>query len=207
MTILTETPHAGEYILSEANGSLSREEVTVSGGAFVAGTVLGKITVGAATAAAIVGTGNATISTIAVGAGAVPGVHTLRAISATKLWLLSPEGQYLGQATAGTEANIGGLTFTVTAGGTAMVAGDSFAITVAAGSGNYTAHDPDATNGSQIAAAILYAGVDATTATTGGITARQTEVNAETLTWAAGISADEKAAAIAALATHQIIVR
>lgn len=207
MTTLTEAPHAGEYILSEANGALSRETASVSGGPFDAGTVLGQITVGAATAATIVGTGNATISTIVVVAGAVPGVHTLRAIAATKLWLLGPDGQYLGQATAGTAATLGGLTFTVTAGGTAMVAGDSFAITVAAGSSAYTAHDPDATDGSQVAAAVLYAAVTASTAVDATVTARQAEVNDNYLTWADGISAGEKTAAIAALATHQIIVR
>lgn len=45
MTILTETLHTGEFIIAEANGSLSREEVTiVSGQNLVAGTVVGKVT-------------------------------------------------------------------------------------------------------------------------------------------------------------------
>lgn len=45
MTALTEGRHAGEFILSEANGNRSREEVTiVSGEDLAAGTVLGKIT-------------------------------------------------------------------------------------------------------------------------------------------------------------------
>lgn len=45
MTILNEGIHTGEFLLSEANGSLSREEVTVvSGAAMVSGTVLGKVT-------------------------------------------------------------------------------------------------------------------------------------------------------------------
>ena len=43
---LTETLHAGEFIVSEANGTRSREEVTVAAAAAAlpAGQVLGKIT-------------------------------------------------------------------------------------------------------------------------------------------------------------------
>jgi len=46
MTTLTETPHAGEFLVSEANGTLSREVVTIASGSGVvpAGLVLGKIT-------------------------------------------------------------------------------------------------------------------------------------------------------------------
>jgi hypothetical protein len=43
----TEGKHPGEFIISEANGHRSREVVTIDNGAdLVAGTVLGKITVG-----------------------------------------------------------------------------------------------------------------------------------------------------------------
>jgi len=46
--MLTETSHAGEFILAEANGSLSREEIVISSGEGVlkAGTVLGKLASG-----------------------------------------------------------------------------------------------------------------------------------------------------------------
>ena len=45
MATLTEGKHAGEFIISEGNGWISREAVTiVSGQTLVAGTVLGKIT-------------------------------------------------------------------------------------------------------------------------------------------------------------------
>lgn len=51
MSTLTEGPHAAEFILSEANGQRSRENVTLEGGftdagVIVAGTVLGKLTSG-----------------------------------------------------------------------------------------------------------------------------------------------------------------
>lgn len=45
MATLTEARHAGEFILSEANGTRSREAVTVvSGQNLAAGTVVGRIT-------------------------------------------------------------------------------------------------------------------------------------------------------------------
>lgn len=46
-TTLTEGPHTGEFILSEANGQLSREEVTIeSGQDLSAGHVLGEASSG-----------------------------------------------------------------------------------------------------------------------------------------------------------------
>lgn len=40
----TEATRAGEFLLSEANGTRSREAIIVTGGSFPAGQVLGKIT-------------------------------------------------------------------------------------------------------------------------------------------------------------------
>lgn len=46
MTALVEGKHTGEFLLSEGNGTISREEVTIAAaaGALSAGTVVGKIT-------------------------------------------------------------------------------------------------------------------------------------------------------------------
>jgi hypothetical protein len=45
MTVINESRHAGEFMVSEANGHRSREVVTIaSGAALEAGTVLGKVT-------------------------------------------------------------------------------------------------------------------------------------------------------------------
>lgn len=45
--MITEDPRTGEFLLAEANGTLSREEVVIaSGRSLVAGTVLGKLTSG-----------------------------------------------------------------------------------------------------------------------------------------------------------------
>ncbi|MFM8748395.1 MAG: head decoration protein [Aestuariivirga sp.] len=57
MTVLVETRHPGEFILSEANGHRSREAVTIASGAGIiaAGTVLGRITASGRYAASAVG--------------------------------------------------------------------------------------------------------------------------------------------------------
>lgn len=44
MATLTESRHRGEYCIAEANGDRSREVVTLTGGPYVPGEVLGKIT-------------------------------------------------------------------------------------------------------------------------------------------------------------------
>jgi len=48
MATLTEARRTGEFLISEANGTRSREKVTIAAAAsaLVAGTVMGKITVG-----------------------------------------------------------------------------------------------------------------------------------------------------------------
>lgn len=121
MTVLTEGPHTGEYIVSEANGTRSREVITLASGTTgIAGMVLGKVTA----------------------------------------------------------------------------------------SSKYVPLAPAATDGSQNAAAILFDNVDASaTDRAAVITARDTEVRGSSLTWPAGISAPNKAAALAALAALGIVER
>jgi hypothetical protein len=75
-------------------------------------------------------------------------------------------------------------------------------------SGKYTRHNTGAADGSQTAAAILRSDCDASTADTACvIVARLAEVADARLIYMAGITAPNKTAAIAALATNNIIVR
>lgn len=208
MAALTEGKRAGAFIVSEAPGSRSRSIGTIDTGNLAAGTVLGKITHGAATASAITGTGNATCSAVTVGGGAQVGAHKLIAIAATKLQLFAPDGAYLGLVTAGTAATLGGLTFTITAGGTAMAAGDFFTITVAAGTGKYVQYDQDGVNGTEVAAGILYDNVNAIADDVDAVIINlDAEVNGAEITWPDDIEAGEKTAAIAQLSALGIIVR
>jgi len=74
-------------------------------------------------------------------------------------------------------------------------------------SGEYAALDHNASDGSQIAAAVLFDAVDATSAAVEAVvSAALTAVNESELIWPAGINSGEKASAIAALSAHHIEV-
>jgi hypothetical protein len=212
-TVLSDDRRStASYIVSEAaNPTRSREQVIVASGSgkLKAGTVLAKASLGAATAAAKSGgnTGNGTISAVTTLPDAKPGVYKLRFTAATTWALTDPDGFALANGANGV-ANANDLAFTTTAGGNAFVAGDGFDITVAAGSGKYKPLAPAAVDGTEIAAAILYEGCDATSADVRRtITARDTEIQVDMLTWPAGITDPQKNAALASLAQQGIIAR
>lgn len=198
-----------EFLLYEADSGHSRDGVVIDGGsgALASGTVLAPLanTAAAATASAIDGTGNATISAVVVSLEAHPGANLLTAATATTLTLYSPSGTELGVATAGTAATIGGLTFTVTAGSTAMVAGDTFTITVTHSAIN--ADQYDATTDTAVAGILMYA----TDATDGDRLAtaitRDADVVASLLVWKAATTKAQKDAAIVLLRAKGIIAR
>lgn len=75
-------------------------------------------------------------------------------------------------------------------------------------SGKYTLHNNAASDGSEVAAAVLLAAVDASAADARALVlTRLCEVKGVLLTWKSGISAPDKAAGIVALAVNHIIVR
>lgn len=77
-----------------------------------------------------------------------------------------------------------------------------------AATGKYTEHNPAGADGSEVAVAVLYAGVDASTADAAAVvTSRDAEVQADLLVWSAGISVPQKTAALADLAAVGIVVR
>lgn len=208
MTVLTEGKHTGEFLLSEGNGYISREAIIIAAaaGAMVPGQVLGKITVGAATAAAVAGnTGNGTMGAVTLGAGAKAGVYKLTIIEAAAnagaFVVEDPDGVTIGHGNVASAFSAGGLAFTLADGATDFAAGDQFTITVAAGSGKHVAYNPAATDGSQVAAGILYAAVkDLTTDQDAVMIARLAEVRKTDLT---GLDT----AGEAALAARNILCR
>lgn len=165
MTTLNEGKHTGEFLLSEGNGTISREQVTIAAAAAAmdAGTVVGKITVGAATAAAVSGnTGTGTVGTVTLSAGAKAGVYKVTMIepaaNAGAFIVEDPDGVTIGHGTVAVAFSAGGLAFTISD-ATDFIAGDQFTITVAAGSGKYVAYDASAADGSQVAAGIAYSNI------------------------------------------------
>lgn len=213
MPTATEGRYAAEFIVSEAPGTRSREVgVLAMGENLEAGAVLGKITRAGATVAAVAGnTGNGTIAAPTVGAAKV-GVYRAiciePAVNAGAFSIEDPDGVQVGVATVGVAFAGGGLAFTIADGATDFVAGDSFTITIAAGSGEYVRWNPANTNGSQTAVALLYDNVDATDAATEGvIIARDAEVNDAEIVYFTGATAGNKTTAKAQLALVGIIAR
>jgi peptidoglycan/LPS O-acetylase OafA/YrhL len=95
MTVFTEGRATAEFMISEARGFRSRDAITIvlGQGKLAAGTVLSKLAVGAATAAAKSGgnTGNGTVSAVTVLTGAKAGVYTLPLLHT---WSLAVEEQF-----------------------------------------------------------------------------------------------------------------
>jgi len=126
---LYSNPPLADFVLSEAEGQRSRDNIMViqTGAAVPSGTVLSVKTAGvgefAHDEAAV---GNSTIGAITVGAAAKFGIYTGEFTSATVAALTDPSGAAVANVTLGVAFNTGGLTFTMTAGATAHVAGDVF---------------------------------------------------------------------------------
>lgn len=189
--------------------------ITAGGTAFVAGdtftvTATQKLgNPGITSTAGATNTGNGTLGSLTAN-GYAPqlGVYTVEFDDATHFVVNDIGGVEVGHGTTGVAFAAGGLGFTITAGGTAFVAGDSFAITVAAGSGKWRAWDPGNADGSQFAAGILFATKNALLADKPGLAiARSAEVNGSELIWPTGISAAQTASGLAQLKALGIIAR
>jgi len=226
MTVFVEDlARTAKYIVSEASGYRSREQVMIAGGSGIlkAGAVLAKllankgvVTVGVAV---FTGTGNGvfTPANPAYGAGVQEGTYLVRLIEAAanagNFEVVRPDGSIDGIAAVAV-AYDGQIKFTIADGATDFSNAAQFAVPVTiaelAGAGKYTPYNPTGVNGSQIATAILYEGCDATDAGVDvrrTITARDTEVVAAELRYAEGVTGDQKTAALASLATFGIIGR
>lgn len=158
-SILSTDSHVKAIILSEASGNRSRENIVVTqtGVALASGTLLTKSGDTATTATSVAtsgNTGNPTFGTIAVGAAAIPGAYKLTFTAPTKFDVEDPDGVKIGTGTTGVAFSKSGVGFTLTAGGTAAVAGDEFTLTVAVGTGKYSAYTANGAAGP--ADAVLY---------------------------------------------------
>jgi len=219
MSVLTEGKRLGDWLKWEQENQYSRDVVTVLAGsgaerALLSGMVLGRITKGAATGAAVAGnTGNGTITAApTVGAAAKPGVYRLTCIEpaadAGKFTVEDPDGILIGIATVGVEFTTH-LTFTIADGSTDFVAGDSFTITVAAGSAKVKQIDFSATDGSDQACGLLLLDTTAPDGADKSAVAvvRNAIVSDNGIAWPAGATNDQKNAAIAQLKAAGILVR
>jgi predicted enzyme related to lactoylglutathione lyase len=145
MTTLTEGQHAGEFLVSEAPCSRSRESVTViSGQNLKAGAVLGRIikALAAAPNPTVSGTGDGTMTNVKLGKAGKTGSYVVTCTTAVTnggvFSVVDPDGNALPDLTltvgAGASTNYVSdqIEFTVTDGSTDFAADDSFTIVVTA---------------------------------------------------------------------------
>lgn len=189
MATLTQSKFNSEFLLHYDNKySLDVVTLAAAAPALKAGTVLGKIsaTTGASAAKSGGNTGNGAMGAITVGAGAQAGIYKLRvtkaAANAGDFQVIDPAGDVIGVGTVAVAFNSGGLSFTLADGATDFVVGDGFDITVS-GSGQYVAYSNSATDGSDVAVAILKDNVaDSTSAQKVVVVSRYAEVHGVELT-------------------------
>lgn len=195
--------------------------ITAGGTPMVAGDGFGIVTVDGidkpkATATARgTNTGNATCSAVtctgyAPQLGTYKLVITAAATNAGAFEVEDPSGRICGTGNVGAAFAGGGLAFTLADGATDFVAGDRFAITVAANAsaGKLKQWNPGAVDGTQTVVGILGASKDATSADKpAAYAARSCEVNGSELIWPTGANAAVIATGIAQLKALGIIVR
>lgn len=212
-----EARHAGEFIISEADGHRSRDNVTIAlNQTIIAGAILGATEVVAALTASVVvpagntGNGVATLANPAVSNVAQDGDYILTATDATHFSVQTPDGHEIGPLTVGQAFNKD-VKLTIAAGGVAFVAGDSLIVRVGVEPGDlqYSALNPAANDGTQKAAAVAIYAV-----TTDGVNTAQiavidndAELNGQCLTWPAGITAPQKAEAMVQLRKLGVKIR
>lgn len=192
MTILQEPIRAGEFLLSEGNGSISRERIVVNAGAgkLAAGTVMAqRSSANSGTPTAGGGnTGNGTMGTVTVGNDAITGTYTVTITAEDanggSFQVTNPHGEVVGEGEVGVAFSGGGISFTLADGAEDFDEGDVFTIAVVAGNGEWVAYDDDGTDdGRRVAMGVLYAPVDATLADAAGVLiARHAEVQGDLLT-------------------------
>lgn len=166
MIPLTSNPRLAAFVLAEANGQRSRENVIVvqTGAEVLSGTVLAMSeTIGSTASFQLdaAAAGDPTIGAITVGSAATPGTYTGEFTSATAYELRDPSGAVVDDGATGVAFDAGGLGFTITAGSTAAEVGDLFTIVVTPAGAKYIPYTADSADGE--AAAVLYSHLPAAT--------------------------------------------
>jgi len=221
MPVLVAPSTLGDLLKYELNANYCRETVTLKAGiSYALGSVLGKVSVGSAEAAAKAGgnTGDGTLTldaTTPVLARVKIGIYTVRCTAAATnggtFEVQDRDGFVLGSVAVGaTFAD--DIKFTIAAGDTDFIVGDGFDVTIAASpdSGKYRLSPATGVDGSETAIAVLLQATDATDAdATGLIVARGPVILSEAaLAFDASVDdAAKEAAKKAELATAGIVVR
>ncbi len=168
-----------------------------TGQSLARGTVVGQVSIGTLTATPAAGTPNsaqATIGSATAAAGSPVGVYyiTVQTAGATGQFRVEgPTGNFIGEGNVGTAFTSSTIGFTITDGGTHVVVGDVFKVTVtaAAGSGQWKTAVATATDGSATPKGIVVDTVDSTGGAVAGAIYVHGEFNQTALTMDASYTA------------------
>jgi hypothetical protein len=134
---LSETQHAGNFIIQEMLGSIGRTALTVlSGQNLNAGAVVGrvKLGIGRISIPTVVGTGNGTVSLVFPGPDVLVGNYvvtcTAAAANAGTFSVTNPAGKLLPAATVAVAYTSREINFTIADGATDYIVGDVFTFVV-----------------------------------------------------------------------------
>ncbi len=213
MSELTQGNTIQDILKWEEANNYSREAVTIASGQDLSmGAVVGKINLGAcpSTGAAGSNTGSGTCTAVTAGTKAKLGVYTLKCIIAQSnagvFTVKDPDGYALPDAVVAHAYVNDQINFTLNDGSPDFIFGDSFTITIAAGSGDVTELAPAALDGSQNAYGFVIADYDATDgAISGVVITRNAIIVTADLVWPDGATADQETAALAQLAAKGIV--
>lgn len=199
-------------VLRHENREITRRAETLALGAVVAlGAVLGRkrLACPAVGTAKVGNAGGGTLTAVTAGLLTEIGEYLITCIATAAgggvFSVTTPSGLRLADAVVGTPYATKHLSFTVNDGDPDFALGDAFTVAVAAGSGEVVPLAPAATDGSQVACGIAAEACNATAAASTLVMIGEFAVIlGENLTWPAGITSDQKAAAMRDLAVLHI---
>jgi len=215
MTVYTEGPYAGEFLVASTNESLSLDVGTLAAGQnLAAGTVIGIASNGtlkaltrralAGTSSKVGGDGDGAVGAATLGADALVGDYiltcTAEAAGAGTFSVVAPDGTVLAPLTVAVAYVSTHINLTIADGTEDWNEGDICKVVVAEASGDLADE--------QVAAGVLLDNVDASAAAKKAVyVARLREVNGYGLRWPRLMTTTNKAEALTALASRFIVVR
>lgn len=216
-SVVNRPKSISSVIVREIDHQFSRKSITVLAGdgaarALLLGTVLGAVLLGTPVISPDGGnTGNGALGTLTLGSAAKAGTYAVTCIAESAdggvFQVVDPDGYRLADASVGVAYAEAQLGFTITDGAADWDLGDVVEIDVPVGSGKVVMLDTDATDGTQHAWGVLVMPVTAPDATDapGQAVDGYAVLRADGLVWPDGITANEKTAALAALAQRNFV--
>jgi hypothetical protein len=211
MPVQTETNYLGDVLKYEAPNLFSRDQATLSAGSLALGAVVGRKAPTVTATPGGTNTGNGVMGAVTLGPAALPGDYVLtcktKATNAGVFSVVNPRGLPLPDLTVAVAYAGDHINCTLADGSTDFEVGDTFTIAVSVAS-EIGEFNPAASDGLQFAAGILVEAADASAAPKETvIIARDAIVSRQALVWKTGVTAPQKAVAIAQLKTLGILAR